>query len=197
MFTKLCVAHVDHDRWNCSEYGDVLVHWLSEIVVRRGAKQERTSRHARSERGASLILALMFTTSVAFMIAASLDFAASSFGQSTGQTRFRSGIYAAEGSVRTLIEAMRGDAAWGRAGPACGGLTLPVGDGRSAVAACVPAPGSGATLGGGSGSRANRVVELTGTIGTNLIVRARVLFNDNGGASAGTAVTIVEWSAAL
>ncbi len=161
----------------------------------RHLRMQRAIRN--SEAGASLILALMFTTAIAFMIAASLDFANSSFGQSNGQTRSRNGAYAAEGSVRTLIAAMRSDAAWGRAETSCNGATLDVGDGRTAATSCSPEPGSGALINSGSGARANRVVNLAGTIDEVTVVRARVLFLDGGGNDPGRKVEILEWSAAL
>ena len=151
----------------------------------------------RDERGASLILALMFVTSIAFMLAASLDFATASVSQSNQTLAFRGGLGAAEGSIDVLVVSMRSDATLGRFGVACPGASLAVGDGRFATAACVPAQGSGTLLTGGSGARANRVVDVTASVGTTVIIRARVVFLDSGGSKPGSSVQILEWSSAL
>ena len=163
----------------------------------RSARRDNSRVRARDERGASLILALMFVTSIAFMLAASLDFAQASFSQSNQTIVFRGGLGAAEGAIDVLLASMRGDAALGRIGNACPSATLATGDGRVATASCVPVQGSGAVLTGGSGARANRVVDVTSTIGSTTLVRSRVVFIDNGGSQPGTAVQIREWSSAL
>ena len=150
-----------------------------------------------NERGASLILALMFVTSIAFMLAASLDFASASFSQSNQTVAFRGGIGAAEGSVNVLVASIRGDSSKGRFGGVCPSASLATGDGRTATAVCAPVQGSGALLSGGSGARANRVVDIAATIGTTVIVRARVVLIDNGGLQAGSVVKVREWSSAL
>ena len=151
----------------------------------------------RDERGASLILALMFVTSIAFMLAASLDFATASFSQSNQTLAFRGGLGAGEGAIDVLVASMRSDATLGRMGVACPGASLAVGDGRFANAACIPAQGSGTLLTGGSGARANRVVDVTASVGPTVIIRARVVFLDNGGSQPGLSVQIREWSSAL
>lgn len=151
----------------------------------------------RNERGASLILALMFVTSIAFMLAASMDFAAASFSNARQTVAFRGGLGAAEGSANVLIASIRSDATKGRFGVPCPSASLATGDGRTATAVCTPVQGSGALLTGGSGARANRVVDIAASIGSTVIVRARVVFNDNGGLQPGASVTVREWSSAL
>ncbi len=154
-------------------------------------------RNLNDERGASLILALMFVTSIAFMLAASMDFASASFTNARHTVAFRGGLGAAEGAANVLIASMRNDATKGRFGIACSSASLATGDGRTATAVCTPVQGSGALIAGGSGARANRVVDIAASIGSTVIVRTRVVFIDNGGIQPGASVSVREWSSAL
>ncbi len=170
---------------------------MKQWILNRVATGHSRRGQPRDQRGASLILALMFTTSIAFMLGVSLDFAAASFGQSNASTSLRNGQHAAEGAIHIMIHSMRRDITIGREGLTCSSVTLAVGDGRTVTTACVPEPGSGALLNQGSGAYANRAVAMTSSIAGVTYIRARVLFNDAGGAQPGKLVQIVEWSNAI
>ena len=104
----------------------------------------------RGERGASLIIALVFVSTFSLVIVGSLGYASTSFNQAAVTRSVRDASAAADASTQTLINAMRYSVAWGRYGSSCPGATYSVGDGRTATVTCTPESGSGASISGNS-----------------------------------------------
>ncbi|HEY1740007.1 MAG TPA: hypothetical protein VGI86_14930, partial [Acidimicrobiia bacterium] len=101
-----------------------------------------------NERGASLIIALVFVSTFSLVIVGSLSYASTSFNQATVTRNVRDASAAADAATQTLINAMRYDPTWGQDGSTCAGATYSVGDGRTATVTCAPESGSGAAISG-------------------------------------------------
>ena len=106
------------------------------------------AKHSRNDRGASLIIALVFVSAFSVAIIASLDYAQTSFRQDAKIKSARDAQAAADSSTQTLINAMRHTVTWGRQGSTCAGATYTLSDGRSASVTCTPESGSGASIAG-------------------------------------------------
>ncbi len=150
----------------------------------------------RGEGGAALVLALVFVTAIACIGLAAFDIAGESFREDRVAQTARTDAYAAAGALDTLVNAMRADGAWGRAGGPCAGLSFTAGDGTDVVVSCAPVPGSGALIVGGLGARADRVVDLTAMVGSRRVAHARVDFVDAAGSAPGQSLRVRNWTAA-
>jgi hypothetical protein len=106
----------------------------------------------REQRGSSLIFALIFVMIFGLAISATLDYADTSFKQDNANRSARDAYSGADAATQTLINAMRKQVAWGRAGSSCNGLTYTLPDGRTATVSCAPEAGSGATIAGNAGA---------------------------------------------
>ncbi|HEY1737941.1 MAG TPA: hypothetical protein VGI86_04490 [Acidimicrobiia bacterium] len=146
------------------------------------------------ERGAALVLALVLVTAVALIGLAALEMAGETFRADGVAQTTRAEAYAASGALDVLVEAMRSDGSWGRAGGSCPGLSFVADDGALVDASCAPVPGSGALLGGGAGGRADRVIELVATISGRRVARERVEFVDSAGSAPGVVVRVRDWT---
>ncbi|HEY3834490.1 MAG TPA: hypothetical protein VGO03_19510 [Acidimicrobiia bacterium] len=104
----------------------------------------------RNERGASLIIALVFVSTFSLVIVGSLNYASNSYNQATVTRSVRDASAAADAATQTLINAMRYDINWGQDGSSCAGATYSVGDGRTATVSCSPESGSGGAISGNS-----------------------------------------------
>jgi hypothetical protein len=151
------------------------------------------STRRRSERGASLILALVFITSLGFMAIISLNVAETSFRDDSASQTFRSDVYGGGGALDVYVNAMRSTATWGRDGSACASMTTALPDGRTVTVDCTPVTGSGALIVGGAGARSNRIVDLTATIDSRQVASARAEFVDGGGSAVGTSIRVRHW----
>ncbi len=147
----------------------------------------------RSERGASLVLALVFITSLGFMAIISLNVAESSFRDASASQTFRSDVYGGGGALDVYINAMRSTATWGRDGSACPSMTTALPDGRTVTVDCTPVTGSGALIVGGAGARSNRIVDLAASIDSQQVASARAEFVDGGGSSVGSSIRVRHW----
>jgi hypothetical protein len=147
----------------------------------------------RNERGASLILALVFVTCLGFMAVISLNVANSSFRDDAASQSFRASVYGGGGAIDVYVNAMRSTATWGRDGSACTSMTMPLPDGRTVALDCTPVNGSGALIVGGAGARSNRIVDLAASINGQRVASARAEFVDGGGSSIGSSVRIRHW----
>ena len=147
----------------------------------------------RGERGASLVLALVFITSLGFMSIISLNVAETSFRDDGASQTFRSDVYGGGGSLDVYINAMRATATWGRDGSACASMTMALPDGRTVTVDCTPLTGSGALIVGGAGARSNRIVDLTATIDGRQVATARAEFVDGGGSAIGSSIRLRHW----
>lgn len=154
-------------------------------------------RARRDQRGNSLLLALLFITSIGFLSGVSLDYAFSTLRQSSSNRDAQSARYGAFGAIDLMVAAMRQDSTWGRDGAACNNVTLPISGGRNAIASCLPVSGSGAVLTDGSGARANRVVDVIASVNAVPLVHARITINDGAGSVPAATVAIREVSSAL
>ncbi len=118
-------------------------------MTRHAPPRRRSRRRGRrGERGASLIIALVFVSAFSLVTVASLNYASTSYKQSNATRSARDAAAAAEAATQTLINAMRYDITWGRDGSSCSGVTYSVGDGRTATVTCAPESGSGAAIDG-------------------------------------------------
>jgi hypothetical protein len=151
------------------------------------------SDRGRGERGASLVLALVFITSLGFMSIISLNVAETSFRDDGASRTFRSDVYGGGGALDVYMNAMRSTATWGRDGNACASLTMALPDGRSVTVDCTPLTGSGALIVGGAGARSNRIVDLVATIDSRQVASARAEFVDGGGSSVGSSIRLRHW----
>ena len=151
------------------------------------------SVRGRGERGASLVLALVFITSLGFMSIISLNVAETSFRDDSASQSFRSDVYGGGGAIDVYINAMRSTATWGRDGNACASMTMALPDGRIATVDCTPVTGSGALIVGGAGARSNRIVDLVTTIDSRQVASARAEFVDGGGSAVGSSVRLRHW----
>ena len=147
----------------------------------------------RSERGASLVLALVFITSLGFMAIISLNVADSTFRDASASQTFRSDVYGGGGAIDLYVNAMRSTATWGRDGSPCASLTTALPDGRTVSVDCTPVTGSGALIVGGAGARSNRIVDLVATIDSRQVASARAEFVDGGGSAIGSSVRLRHW----
>jgi hypothetical protein len=147
----------------------------------------------RGERGASLVLALVFITSLGFMAIVSLNVAETSFRDDGASQTFRLDVYGGGGALDVYINAMRSTATWGRDGNACASMTMPLPDGRTATVDCTPVTGSGALIVGGAGARSNRIVDLVTTIDSRQVASARAEFVDGGGSAVGSSIRLRHW----
>ena len=163
---------------------------MTRLVARR-------RRRTRDQRGNSLILALLFITSIGFLIGVSLDYAFASLRQGASNRDAQVARYGAFGAIDVMVAAMRQDTTWGRDGASCQAVTLPLSGGRDALASCLPASGSGALLTDGSGARANRVVDVVASVDGIPLVHARVTINDGAGSVPAATVAVREVSSAL
>lgn len=165
----------------------------------------RRHRRTRDQRGNSLILALLFITSIGFLIGVSLDYAFASLRQGASNRDAQVARYGAFGAIDLMVAAMRQDATWGRDGASCRTVTLPIAAGRNALASCLPASGSGAPLTEYCGppptqlcgARANRVVDVVASVDGIPLVHARITINDGAGSVPAATVAIREVSSAL
>jgi hypothetical protein len=154
----------------------------------------RRARSARGDqRGNSLLLALLFVSSISFLGGVSLDYAFSTIRQAAADKDAQAARYAAGGAVDEMVAAMRADLTWGRDGSACGSVSLTMSDGRTATAACTPISGSGSLLADGTGARANRVVDVLASVQGVPYVKARITLNDAAGSIPAANVAIREW----
>jgi hypothetical protein len=154
------------------------------------------SSRPRDERGASLILALVFITCLGFMAGVSLTVAESTFRDDQASQTFRSDVYGGGGAIDVYVNAMRSTATWGREGSACTSMTMELTDGRTVTVDCVPVNGSGALIVGGAGARSNRIVDLFATVDGRRVASARPEFVDGGGSSVGSSIRIRHWATA-
>jgi len=177
----------DHDHWYRGKWCGVQRHRKATVDVTRPVDLNR------NERGASLILALVFITCLGFMAGVSLNVAESTFRDDQASQSFRSDVYGGGGAIDVYINAMRSTATWGREGSACPDLTMTLVDGRTVTVNCVPVNGSGALIVGGAGARSNRIVDLYATIANRRVASARPEFVDGGGSSIGSSVRIRHW----
>ncbi len=152
----------------------------------------RGLRH-RSERGASLILALIFVSCLGFMAVISLNVAESSFRDDAASQAFRADVYGGGGAIDVYVNAMRSTDTWGREGSACSSMTMALPDGRLVTVECAPVNGSGDLIVGGAGARSNRIVDLAASVASQRVASARAEFVDGGGSSVGSAVRIRHW----
>ena len=151
----------------------------------------------RDERGASLILALIFITCLGFMALVSLNVADAAFRDDQASQSFRSDVYGGGGAIDVYVNAMRSTATWGRDGSACPSMTMVLTDGRTVTVDCVPVNDSGALIVGGAGARSNRIVDLYATIDSRRVAAARPEFVDGGGSSIGASIRIRHWATAV
>lgn len=105
------------------------------------ARRERWGR--RDERGASMLLALVFVTVFGMASAATLTYADTALRTNQATQQRQAVLYNANGAVDTAINAMRPVHAWGRDGLACAGVDVSFEDGMSGAVACTPQSGSG------------------------------------------------------
>jgi hypothetical protein len=164
----------------------------ADIVTRRN-RSTATAPYQERERGASLILALVFITALGFVALISLSVANTSLRDDQANRTLRSDIYEASGALDVYINAMRATATWGRDGGACAALTTTFTVGHTITVSCTPVNGSGAVIVGGAGARSNRIVDLAATIGGRRIAAARAEFVDGGGSVPGASVRIRSW----
>ncbi len=148
----------------------------------------------RTDAGASLVLALVFITSLGCMGLATLDLANESFREDRATQAFHSAVYGGGGALDAAANAKRSDLAWGREGAPCSGLSMAADDGATVIVQCTPVHGSGALIVGGAGARSDRVVDLAAVIGGTRVARARVEFVDGGGNSSGAVVRVRNWT---
>jgi len=134
----------------------------------------RTWTRARDERGASLILALIFITCLGFIALVALNVAESSFRDQGASQAFRSDTYGGGGALDVYINAMRSTATWGRDGSPCASMTTALPDGRTVTVNCTPVNGSGALIVGGAGARSNRIVDLAATTNGQRVASASI-----------------------
>jgi hypothetical protein len=151
-------------------------------------------RH-HSERGASLILALVFTACLGFMGTVLVKLGDSSFRNNAVSNELRADVYGASGAIDVYVNAMRSSASWGRDSAPCDSMTLAVEETRMATVACTPVTGSGALIVGGAGARSNRIVDLVATVDGRRVASARAEFIDGGGSAVGQQVRIRHWNA--
>jgi hypothetical protein len=163
---------------------------MSRLIQRLRA-HVRTAR--RDQRGNSLLLALLFVSSISFLGGVSLDYAFSTIRQDAADQSVQLGKYGAAGAVDELIAAMRNDLTWGRDGSPCASVSLTLSDGRTVTAACTPMSGSGVLLADGTGARANRVVDIVASVAGVPYLHSRVTLNDAAGSIAAANVAIREW----
>lgn len=104
----------------------------------------RLGRRARDDRGASMILALVFVTIFGMTMAATLGYADTAFRTNQVTQQRQAALYNANGALDTAIQAMRPELEWGRDGLACAGVNVTVAGGATASVACTPQTGSGA-----------------------------------------------------
>lgn len=149
-------------------------------------------RH-RDQVGASLILALVFITSLGFMALISLNIAESSFRDDGASQTFRADVYGGGGAIDVYINAMRSTLTWGQDGGSCPTMTMALPDTQTVTVDCTPVTGSGTLIVGGAGARSNRIVDLTAIINSDQVASARAEFVDGGGSSPGSAILIRHW----
>ncbi len=157
------------------------------------ATRARAQRSDQTERGNSLLLALLFITSIAFLSGVSMDYAYSTIRGGASNRDAQSARYAAAGAIDLMVQAMRADPTLGRAGATCSGVSLTLADGRVASAQCAPVAGSGALLAEGTGARANRVVDVVANVSGVPLVKARITINDAAGSMPAATVATREW----
>ncbi len=105
------------------------------------ARHVRRGRH--DERGASMILALVFVTVFGMASAATLTYADTALRTNQATQQRQAVLYNANGAIDTAINAMRPIHAWGRDGLACAGVDVNFEDDTSGAVACTPQAGSG------------------------------------------------------
>lgn len=147
----------------------------------------------RDEAGASLLLALVFITSLGFMALISLNIAQSTFRDDEATQTIRTDVYGGSGALDVYINAMRSTLTWGRDGSPCATMTMVLSGGQTATVACTPVTGSGALIVGGAGARSNRIVDLATTVNNQQVASARAEFVDGGGSAPGSSVLIRHW----
>ncbi len=160
-------------------------------------RSESTASCSSHERGASLILALVFITALGFVALISLNVANTTLRDDQANQTLRADIYEASGAIDVYVNAMRATATWGRDGGACAALTTTFIAGRTITVSCTPVNGSGAVIVGGAGARSNRIVDLAATIGGRRVAAARAEFVDGGGSTPGASVRIRSWITAF
>ena len=148
------------------------------------------------ERGASLIMALVFITSLAFMALTTLDIGDSAAREDRATQTVHVDVYGGAGALDVYVNAMRSTLKWGREGLTCADLTYALSDGRKAAVSCTPVHGSGALIENGAGAYTNRIVDLVVVIDGRAAATAQVEFVDGGGASPGNVVKVRHWDSA-
>ena len=161
--------------------------------MRRDAPGAPREPGVPSERGASLILALVFVTCLGFMATVSLSVAESAFRDDQASQVFKSDVYGGGGAIDVYVNAMRSTATWGRDGSACASMTMALQNGQTVTVDCTPVTGSGALIVGGAGARSNRIVDLAATVASRRVASARAEFVDGGGSSIGSSIRIRHW----
>jgi len=163
---------------------------------RRAARDLRAPRDVRSERGNSLLLAMLFVISIAFIGGVSMEYAFSTIRDNVNTRDAQAARYGAAGAVDLMVAAMRNSLSWGRDGQSCPSVSLTLSDGRTATATCAPVTGSGELLAEGNGARASRVVDVVATVGGVPFVKSRITLNDAAGSHAAANVVTREWDSA-
>lgn len=157
-----------------------------------------TDRHSRSveERGASLIMALVFITSLSFMSLATLDVGDSAAREDRAIQAVHVEVYGGSAAMDVYVAAMRSTLTWGREGVGCADLTYTLSDARSAIVSCEPVHGSGVLIQNGAGAYTDRIVDLIATIDGSVAATGQVEFIDGGGATPGAVVRVRHWDTA-
>lgn len=106
-----------------------------------------TRRGGRDERGASMIMALVFVTVFGMTMAATLGYADQGFRTDRAVQERQSSLYGAGGALDTAIGAMRADLEWGAADAACATVPVVLMDGRRAEVTCTARGDAGAVQG--------------------------------------------------
>lgn len=142
------------------------------------------SARASDERGASLIMALVFVTIFTAIAVAILDQASTGLIATERYRELRTSVYAADGGVDAAIEVVRADPLLGAVGGTCPPFTTVVGESVSVTCSNVNA----------SFLDLDRKVEFTGSVGGVARVKAVVIYRDNNALTPSTpAVDILSW----